>query len=156
MKKFIVKPKNHIVSIRIVASSQYSSDDAGLINMLRDMKIDTTFHRYELYAQNYERYEDGKKYRLKFKCPGDYLALYAGILHETPNYENMESYFGDIDDIAEYVEDYPTVSSIQSRVDSYSGDGGDFIIYLKNLDTGDYLYSVKEPEDEYEDEYDWE
>lgn len=157
-RTLIARPGRGIVASKIISSTsgQYTEDNKGLIQLLKDRGIDTTFHRYELYAQTYERYEEGSKYKLKFKCPGDYLAYFSMALHETPNYDNMEFYCGGIEEIAEFLDEYPTLNDIRSCAEEYWwGDGSDYIIYLKNIDTGDKLYFAEDDELYFAEDDDW-
>ena len=125
-----------------------------LIKMLDDAGIDTTKCKYELRAESYERYGSGRKYTRKFTCPGDWLAYFSMILHKQPTAEAIDDYFED--DFKEYIQDYPTVDAIAGHASSHWwGDGDDYIIYLKNLTTGQILYSADGYEEESEDD-EWE
>lgn len=100
------------------------------------------------------RMYSGGKYKKKFTCPGNYLAYFAMTIHGTPNYEKIEDRFG-LDYFEEIVNDHPTIEDIEDYAsDCWWGDGDDYIIYLKNLTTGEILYQAEE-EDEYDEEDDW-
>ena len=76
------------------------------------------------------------------------------ILHKQPTAEAIDDYFED--DFKEYIQDYPTVDAIAGHASSHWwGDGDDYIIYLKNLTTGQILYSADGYEEESEDD-EWE
>lgn len=127
----------------------------SLIAILKSYGIDTTTHTYELEAEEYTRYRDEEhdNYSFKFKCPGDYLAYFAMVLHHQPDPSLLEDYFG-IDYFRELVKTHPTVEDIQQYASSHwYGDGDDYIYSLKNLDTGKILYEGDyEIERDYEDE----
>ena len=145
MKKYIKSNTNNTQSNRI-------------LDILKASNIDTTLSQYELKAEAYERYGAGDIYVKKFKCPGDYLAYFSMLLHESPTTSNMLDYMGDLEELEYYVEEYPTVNDIANHAaSSWWGDGDDYIIYLKNLTTGEILYQGQdEGYDEYDEEDDWE
>ena len=125
--------------------------------VLKDHDIDTTLHIYELKAEAYRRYEyeSASFYRRKFKCNGDYLAYFSMVLHKRPNVAAISDYFnGDFQEFIDFVEANPSVSSIEEYACSvWYGDGDDYIIYLKNMDTGNYLYQGDyEIEEDYEED----
>ena len=126
-----------------------------LMNKLKDLGIDTTLHHYELQAEEYDRYGATPVYTFKFTAPGDYLAYFSMVLHRKFSKQEVvdliDDYWGD--DIPESVAE---IKDFASQV--WYGDGDDYIIYLKNLDTGETLYEgYYEPEeDEYEEESSWE
>lgn len=129
-----------------------SISDASIVSLLKEHNIDTTKQKYELRAETYDRYESGRNYTKKFTCPGDWLAYFSMCLHKSPTAASLVDYFGDIEEFEHYVEDYPTVDDIKEQASSsWWGDGDDFIIYLKNLTTGELLYSGGE-EAEYDEE----
>lgn len=145
--------KRYIKSFK--SSDKPEFNNKYLVSLLKDHSIDTTKHKYELRAQTYERYESGKYYTKKFTCPGDWLAYLSMIVHASPSADNIADELG-IDYFEEILEDNPTVADIEELASStWWGDGDDFIIYLKNLDSGEYLYGPEEEEEEDIDEEDW-
>ena len=155
MKRFKAIPgKGITTSTKYVKANGAASGNAQIIKILKDHGIDTTKCQYELYAEEYMRMYSGGKYKKKFTCPGNYLAYFAMNIHGTPNYENIDDHFG-IDYFEEIVNDNPTIKDIEDYASSsWWGDGDDYIIYLKNLTTGEVLYQAEE-EDEYEEEDEW-
>lgn len=146
MKRFIKASKEEFTPLT----------NEGILNTLKEYGIDTKKAQYELRAQEYTRYEEGSLYTVTFNCPGDWLAYLSMYVHRTPNAKNIvDSYlFRCQEDFDEFVEEYPTVSLIADRASSsWWGDGDDFIIYLKNFTTGQFLYG---PEDNQYEEDDWE
>lgn len=125
----------------------------SVLQVLKDANLDTTIHRYELYAETYERYESGRLYKKQFTCRGDYLAYFSMLLHKSPTVSALSEYFDDIDDFIDFVRHNPTVADIEEHASSsWYGDGDDFIIYLKNLDTHETLYQCDYDEiEEYDD-----
>lgn len=130
-----------------------------IIRKLREWGLDTTRHRYELKAEEYRRYgwESAPIYTFKFTAPGDYLAYFSMCLHQ--NFS--PSALVDLIETSESLEEYPhTLEGIDELASStWYGDGDDYIIYLKNLDTGEVLYdgNYEAYMDEYEaDDEDWE
>lgn len=120
--------------------------DASIKSFLQANNIDTTSAKYELCAEAYERYESGRKYRKSFTCNGDWLAYLSMCLHGKPTAQRIEEYF-DVDGFIELVANYPTAQDIADHAsNSWWGDGDDYIIYLKNLTTGEYLYQGEEEE----------
>lgn len=142
---------------RYIKSSESDNfTNADIVNMLNDAGIDTTKAQYELRAQEYDRYESGANYTKKFTCPGDWLAYWSMLLHKCPNATNFQDHGYELDELAEYIEDNPTVEDMNELASSnWWGDGDDYIIYLKNLTTGHYLYGPEEIVEEFEEE-DWE
>lgn len=129
----------------------------SVLQILNDANIDTTIHTYELYAEEYERYERGRLYKKTFKCRGDYLAYFSMLLHKSPTVSALGEYFDDTDDFGDFVIHNPTVADMETyAASSWYGDGDDFIIYLKNLDTHETLYQsdYDEIEEEYDDDLD--
>lgn len=128
-----------------------------ILNLLKSHNIDTTTNQYELVAEEYERYEQGGRYKKTFKCPGDYLAFFSMALHANPTPAAIEDYYGDLDELEYYVNKYPTLSDIGKYASqNWYGDGADHIISLKNLTTGELLYSDGVSDEYIEDEGDWE
>lgn len=130
---------------------------------LKSHGIDTTMHKYELRAQEYERYSDGSQYTVKFKCPGDYLAYLAMVLHKRVRTQSsfadaLVDYFlyeDDTDFSSLFDECGYTVNDMADHAEScWWGDGGDYITLLKNLDTGEVLYSAEPDYDEFDDRED--
>lgn len=133
------------------------SGNSEIVAILKDHGIDTTKSKYELVAETYERYGGGRKYRKNFTCPGDYLAYFAMTIHATPNYNNLMDSFGDIYEFEEFVDKYPTVGDIaEHAASSWWGDGDDYIISLKDVNSGEVLYAGdSEPEEYSEEDEDW-
>lgn len=137
--------------IRNSEGNEYTYQD--MIQQLNDLGIDTTIHHYELQAEEYGRYEDGDVYTFKFTAPGDYLAYFAMCFHKNFNKSNILSYmkeYNEYDEVPESLEDMADHAS-----SLWWGDGDDLIIYLKNLDTGEYLYGSEHESEDYESEEDW-
>lgn len=125
----------------------------SIVELLRSRGIDTTKAKYELKAQRYERYEEGATYTKRFMCPGDYFAYFSMHVHEQPSASNLDYWTNEFE---EMLDECPTVDDMREYATCYWwGDGDDFIIYLKNLSTGEYLYGPEYIEEEY-DEEDWE
>ena len=130
--------------------SQMSDKDClkAICAELRAHGVDTTMHNYELEAEAYERYSSGSMYKVKFRCPGDYLAYFAMAAHK-----KVVTLSGLVDEIRFTIEMYggfdgffeefgTTVKSMCNHASDYwYGDGDDHIVYLKNLDTGKFLYN---------------
>lgn len=146
----------------ISASGSPQGDELTIrdvIRKLREWGIDTTRHKYELKAEEYRRYgwEAAPIYAFKFTAPGDYLAYFSMLLHQdfSPDkiVENIES----LEDLEQMPHTLEGIDELASS--TWYGDGDDYIIHLKNLDTGEVLYdgNYEMYEDEYEDEdFDWE
>ena len=127
--------------------------DSKFTQILKDNGIDTTPHRYELKAETYERYGGGQIYTKKFRCEGDYLAYFSMLFHTRPTESEILDFYDSYEDFAEFVEGNPSVEDMkESASRCWWGDGDDFIIYLKNLDTGDILYESDYEEEEYDEE----
>ena len=137
-----------------------------LCSRLQEAGINTQVHRYELCAEEYDRFSSGKKYVVDFKCPGDYLAYFAMVGHkDVQTLANLSScvkelmWNYDIDTFDAFLEIFGrTVAGMEDFAsDNWWGDGDDYIIYLKNLDTGKTLYrnDDSEPEIYDEDDEDW-
>lgn len=140
------------INKQVKRSSRSSSGNKLLVDILKEHGIDTTKAQYELKAESYERYDSGKVYTRKFTCPGDYLAYFAMWVHRQPSVSSID----DLDYFEDIVDENPTVGDIATYAEqNWWGDGDDYIIYLKNLNTGEILYSADEPEEEYEEE-EWE
>ena len=140
---------------------------------LKSRGIDTTLHKYEMKAEAYERYGGGETYVVDFKCPGDYLAYVAMSLAGHRAVRTLGGLADAVSDIADdfidvdnnridfdaFLEEYGrTVAGMEDFAsENWWGDGDDYIIYLKNLDTGKTLYKGDDPEPEIydEDEEDW-
>lgn len=129
-----------------------ASTDNNMIKVLNDAGIDTTTAKYELKAETYERYGAGRRYLKKFTCPGDYLAYISMVLHTKPTEEEINDYFGSVQEL---VDEYPTVADIADHAAvNWWGDGDDYIIYLKNLTTGKMLYEGGDDEEVDEEDLD--
>ena len=126
----------------INADSMQKVTNSDLVKLLNSHGIDTTIGNYELYAEEYERYGNGRYYKKTFKCSGDYLAYVSMLVHEAPTAEAIESYFDSLEDFEAYVlNPYPTLAAIKKHASrSWYGNGDDTILYLRNTDTGKYLY----------------
>lgn len=120
-------------------------------------KFGNNKYKYELVAQEYDRYSDGKIYKKTFYAPNDYIALYSMALHDAPTIDNFNLAFWDPYDIKMSSGNFPTYEEMLNEVSSeYWGDGDDYIISLKNLSTGKTLYEGDNSFEEYDDEdYDW-
>lgn len=153
--KSIKWPKNTAFR-RFVAQFDKSvkiSSVPEIVSFLKSNQIDTTKHKYELVA---ESYSNGKRYTYKFTAYGDWMAYLSMALHRNMKMssidKHVEDLFGDIEDIPS------NLLSVESMFDYASdywwGDGDDYIISLRNLDTGEILYESGESE-EYEEEDNW-
>ena len=144
----------------IKASQQPKFTNKVLEKILRDADLWEDLQDYELKAQRYERYDNGAVYTKKFMCPGDWLAFLSMIVHKEPNAKTLREDYYDKESIEELIEECPTVDAIEEYASrNWWGDGDDYIIYLKNLSTNEYLYGPnEEPIDEDDDEDDerWE
>ena len=139
----------------IKASMDYEWTNKSIVELLESRGIDTTKAEYELKAQRYERYDEGAVYTRKFTCPGDYLAYFSMTIHSQPNASNINFHYPG-DEFIDIVDECPTVEDIADYAEQYWwGDGDDYIIYLKNLSTNEYLYGSEKVEEEYDNE-DWE
>lgn len=134
-----------IVSTEVM-SIENVTDNASLVEFLNSLGIDTTMHKYELLA---EKYGTDVQYSCKFKCPGDYLAYFSMATHCVPTCDELDAHF-DLEAFGEIVEENPGLADIEDYICSrYWGDGDDKILILKNLDTGDILYTGMEELIEY-------
>ena len=132
------------------------NEKEAILNILREYGIDTTKHQYELRAETYERYTNGNVYTRRFVCPGDYLAYFSMLFTHGPTVEGILDHYGTVEEFAEVVDANPTVEDIHDVASSsWWGDGGDYIIYLKNLSTGETLYEGSDPEYEYDEADTW-
>lgn len=117
----------------------------AILDLLESKGIDTTEYTYELHAQAYERYEDGDTYTETFTAPGDYLAYFSMLAsgYFIPA-DTLEDYFGTMKNLTEFVNEHPSVESMKEYASAnWWGDGSDYIHYLKNIDTGKFLYSAE-------------
>lgn len=144
----------------IKAANQDSITFSSVLNALKSAGIDTTKSSYEMRAETYGRYGDGGDlYTIKFTCPGDYLAYLAMYIHEPLTKENIlnfiEEYFGNLDKMLKEIPSLPDMRNVASSF--WWGDGCDYILYLKNLTTGETLHEGDYPVDEYvyEEDEDW-
>lgn len=148
MKRYVYVKSNY------ENENDYTNSD--IVKLLNEHGIDTTKAQYELKAEAYERYGSGSVYIKKFKCPGDWLAYWSMLFHTTPNASAFSEEGYTLADIEEYIDAYPDVESMRKQAEmNWWGDGDDYIIYLKNLTTGEYLTGPNEDYYE-EDEEDWE
>lgn len=129
----------------------------NLLELLKSYDIDTTMCQYELFAESYERYSGGETYKLKFKCPGDYLAYLSMNIHAAPTVKNLNERYDGIEDFQrEILDEIPSIEAMaMTASDSWYGDGDDYIIYLKNLTTNELLYGPMNME-ELDDDNSWE
>lgn len=110
-------------------------------------------HKYRLTAKEYERYEEGKKYRKTFTAPNDYLAAFSMLLHTAPTIDNISLEL-DAEDFEDIFNECPTIKSIfKYAAEEWWGDGDDYIISLEDLTTGEFLYDETEPS-EYDEDLD--
>lgn len=138
----------------ILDSTRVTNQD--LVNFLQSEGIDTALYTYELCARKYDRYESGRPYLKRFKCPGNYLAYFSMLMHQQPNANAIEEYYGSLDEFKSFVDTYPKESLIKSYAsENWWGDGDDYIFYLKNVDTGRYLYTRGYEDDDYQDSEEW-
>ena len=137
-----------------------SSENYPLLKeFLKELKargIDTTKHKYELKAERYERFGSGDTYTYKFTALGDYVAYISMKIHRDMTKDGieefLEDYYGGVEETLDYI---PTLDAMEATAsDDWWGDGDDYIIYLKNLDTGKVLYEG-DYEEEYEEDDDW-
>ena len=139
---------------RMIRASQTEKfTNADLKKILKDADLWEELQDYELKAQRYERYSNGAVYTKKFMCPGDWLAFLSMLVHNEPNARTLQE-----EDIQDLIEECPTVEDMEQHASkNWWGDGDDYIIYLKNLNTNEYLYGPEEESfDEDEDEDDGE
>lgn len=129
----------------------------NLIEFLKSNGIDTTKSKYELKAITYERYEEGSRYVKKFTCPGDWLAYFSMLFHTVPNAATFNEHGYVLEDLEDFIaEGCTTVDAMKDHASSvWWGDGDDYILYLQNLNNGEYLYGPEEVEYEAEEE-EWE
>ena len=106
-------------------------------------------HKYELKAQTYDRGPNTSTYTIRFTAPNDWFAFLSMCLHTKPSLEELEDYFGDDgEDLDEMYEEYPSIESMSDLASgAWWGDGDDYIIYLKDLTSGEYLYEGEEQEE---------
>lgn len=132
--------------------TQFNSQ--SFIQLLNDKGIDTTPHRYELHAQ---QYGGDNLYTQRFKCPGDYVAYFAMYLHESVKFDDVFEYFNNnVENLTNFINEHPDVEAMQEYAAyNWWGDGGDYVFYLKNLDTDEFLYQGDENEIEEDEAYDW-
>ena len=117
------------------------SDEDRLIVDLIKSKVKELGMNKSKYSMRAERYGDDGTYTLRFSAPNDYIALFAMLLHESPSINAMIEYFGDLESIKYYFDEFPTYDDLYKFAsESWWGDGDDFIIELKNLTTGETLY----------------
>ena len=135
------------INKKIKRSSRSATGNNLILQILKSHGIDTTRAKYELCARTYDRMESGEKYIEKFTCPGDYLAYFSMHVHANPTLRNMQFYFGeDLSGFEDVVDENPALADIEEYASSnWWGDGDDYIIYLKNLNTGEYLYENEDP-----------
>ena len=163
MKKFIYSATKHkIIKCSDEVNSQAISSNGDIVRFLQSKGIDTTKYEYELKYVFFARFSD-EPTKVKFSCPGDYLALFstrmAGVIPKEaiPNFENIDDYFG-IDRFVNIVDKYPDYSSLYRMASGAEWFGREEFggITLTNLTTGKVL--VKDEYEEYYEktEEDWE
>lgn len=151
MKHFKKYPRRVAAATRIAASEGKSAKQilSEICSVLRSWGIDTTKHKYEMVAEEYERYSSGSRYTVEFICPGDYLAYFAMTGHRavTTLHGLVETvcdyYISDLNNLkGEMEESMPkSLEAMEEKASEYWwGDGDDYIFYLRNLDTGEVLY----------------
>lgn len=120
-------------------------NNAVISDILRAKHIDTSIHHYAMHALRYERYGDEEPYTIKFKCRGDWFAYLSMLMHTSPARDRaMNEWFNEAEFEA-LVNECPTVEAMRAyATQHWWGDGDDYIIYLQNLDTGEYLYGPQE------------
>jgi len=139
----------------IRASQEARFTNADLKKMLKDADLWEDLQDYELKAQRYERYTNGAVYTKKFMCPGDWLAFLSMRVHKEPNARTLQEDYYVKEDIEEMIEECPTVAAMEDYASrNWWGDGDDYIIYLKNLSTNEYLYGPEEEPFDEDDEGD--
>ena len=162
MKQFKTYPRHNIMAAATSDDKNYLS---RILTYLRSAGIDTTKHRYELAANEYY----GDRYTYKFTAPGDYIAYISMCIHRNMGTEGVAEFFDDYygvpypnptpEEIEAIFQKYKVPTSLAAMAryapENWWGDGSDQIIYLKNLDTGEFLYSSGYDEsDEEEDDWD--
>lgn len=109
MKKY-VRAEDSIDEIEVRSNKDISE-------LLAKNNIDNTVHKYELRAEEYERYDSGRSYTRKFNCPGDWLAYVSMLIHRAPNINNLEDYFGEGEvgyELQAMIDECPTVDDMAS------------------------------------------
>lgn len=166
MKRYI-KASNMFPSVGPAQSASYEDDSYGfslntptefnstaVLSILDQYDIDTTMNEYELIFEKYNRIEPNKRYRIIFKCPGDYLAYFSMPLHRSPTTHNIYLWCGP-DKFLDIVSNHPSVRSISEYAD-YSWHGGESpIISLVNVSRGRILYDIKEGYVDIKEQYEW-
>lgn len=110
-------------------------------------------YSYELTGEPHS----GSSYTKRFYAPNDYIALLSMKLHEAPTIQNIEDHGYKGSDILEYLKEYPTVDAFATYLDkNYMWSKDDFIVHIKNIDTGETLIIGSNDFDAYDyDEYDF-
>ena len=132
------------------------SSNGDIVKFLQSKGIDTTKCQYELKYVFFGRFGDDKRLKIKFTCPGDYLALFstgmAGLdpSEAIPTFQNIDERWG-IDKFVDIVNSAPSYSELydygQQAEWFWREEFGN--ITLTNLTNGKVLV-----EDDYEEEYD--
>ena len=144
MKRWI-----HASSINGQLNSLENED--SIVSYLQATGIDTTRNKYQLKAATEDREGRASVYYKTFICPGDWLAYLSMWIHNSVNSDTLSKHFK-LDRFKELVDDCPTVDDMFNYAASnWWGDVSNYIIYLKNLTTGETLYSAPDPEDKYEE-----
>lgn len=130
------------------AQTQYTLND--VLQYLKDAGIDTTKHRYELKAEDYGS-GTGSQYTYRFTALGDWMAYLSMKLHRSMTKSDVLDYLN------ESLDDLPTTleGMLEFATENWWGDGDDFIISLKNIDTSVVLYSGDNADGDYEEDDDW-
>ena len=122
----------------IVATTQ--NETQQILQVLQEHGIDTTKMQYELKAEKFTKYEDGPAYVRRFVCPGNYLAYFSMYFKHGPSPKEM-LYYMNIEDFEDIVNRYPQIEKFAKEAGKcWWGDGDDFIVYLKNLTTGQIMF----------------
>ncbi len=146
---------NSYESLKESAEDDTSAQFKQIIKKIVD-KFGNNKYKYELVAQDYNRGYNEGIYRKTFSAPNDYLALFSMMLNERPSISAFEDYM-DPEDLQDYIDENPTYEDLLKYAECYWwGDGGDYIISLTNLTTGEVLYQGEvafddDDDDDYED-----
>lgn len=132
-----------------------SDEDKLIVDLIKN-KVKELGMNKSKYSMRAERYGDDGTYTLRFSAPNDYIALFAMLLHESPSINAMIEYFDDLESIKYYFDEFPTYDDLYKFAsESWWGDGDDFIIELKNLNTGETLYEGESNDEVDDDDYDY-
>lgn len=122
---------------RYIRSDEYRElTEQDIKQILQSHGIDTTLALYELKQTFYERFSGPESKVFKFKCPGDWLAVFGMRVHGDVSPEEINDWGSDY--FEELVEENPTVESLLDA--SLRHEEEYTTIYLKNLSTNTTLY----------------